>query len=99
MPNHSVDYVGTKARVKLNGDCLKQEQIMFNYGKLLNIYIVYDIERSVNVSSYPTLKNCLNWCSQIKKNLLTLICTNIQNMVSDLIEKVLIHLVMKSVEM
>ena len=25
----------------------------------MNIYIVYEIERSVNISSYPTLENCL----------------------------------------
>ena len=38
---------------------LKQEKIAFNHGKLVNIYIVYEIERSVNISSYPTLENCL----------------------------------------
>ena len=59
MLNHSVDYVGTKARMKFNGDCLKQEKITFNYGKIANIYIVYQIERSVDISSYPTLENCL----------------------------------------
>ena len=57
--NPSVDYVGTKVRVKFNGDCLKQGKITFNDGKIANIYIVYEIERSVNISSYPTLENCL----------------------------------------
>ena len=46
--NPSLDYVGTKIRVKFSGDCLKQEKITFNHGKILNIYIVYEIERSVN---------------------------------------------------
>ena len=59
MLNPSVDYVGTKARVKFNGDCLKQEKITFNHGKIVNIYIVYEIQKSVNISSYPTLENCL----------------------------------------
>ena len=59
MLNPSVNYVGTKARVKFNGDCLKQEKITFNHGKIVNIYIVYEIERSVNISSYPTMENCL----------------------------------------
>ena len=27
--------------------------------KIVNIYIVYEIERNVNASSYPTLENCL----------------------------------------
>ena len=57
--NPSLDYVGTKIRVKFNGDCLKQEKITFNHGKIVNIYIAYEIERSVNMSSYPTLENCL----------------------------------------
>ena len=37
MLNPSVDSVGTKARVKFNGDCLKQKKITFNNGKIVNI--------------------------------------------------------------
>ena len=48
--NPSLDFVGTKARVKFNGDCLKQEKITFNHGKIKNIYIVYEIKRSINIS-------------------------------------------------
>ena len=59
MRNPSVDYDGTKARVKFNGDFLKQEKITFNHGKIVNIYIVYETEKSANISSYPTLWNCL----------------------------------------
>ena len=59
MINPSLDFVGTKGRVKFNGDCLKQEKITFNHGKIVNTYIVYEIERSVNISSYATLENCL----------------------------------------
>ena len=58
MLNPLVNYVGTKARVKFNEDCLRQEKITFDHGKIVNIYIVYEIE-SVNISSYPTLGNCL----------------------------------------
>ena len=42
MFNPSVNYVGTKARVKFNEDCLKQENISFDHGKIVNIYIVYE---------------------------------------------------------
>ena len=42
--NPSLDFVGTKVRVKPNGDCLKQEKITFNYGEIVNIYMVYEIE-------------------------------------------------------
>ena len=34
MLNPSVHFVGTKARVKFNEDCLKQEKITFNHGKM-----------------------------------------------------------------
>ena len=42
--NPSADYVCTKARVKFRGDCLKQEKIIFDQGKIVNIYIVYEID-------------------------------------------------------
>ena len=57
--NPSQSYVGTKARVRFSGDCLKQEKVTFNHGKIVNIYIVYDIDKSLNIRSYPTLENCL----------------------------------------
>ena len=97
MLNPSVDFVDTKARVKFNGDCLRQEKITFNHGKIVNIYIIYEIERSVSISSYPTLENCLFSAIKLAKYF-DVICTNMQDMVSDLIEKDLIQLAMKSVE-
>ena len=68
MLNPSLDFVGNKIRVKFNGDCLKQEKITFNHGKIVNIYIVYEIERSVNISSYPTLENCLFGAVKLTKH-------------------------------
>ena len=43
--NPSLNFVGTKIRVKFNGDCLKQEKITYHHGKIVNIYIVYEIEK------------------------------------------------------
>ena len=67
--NPSPDYVGNKIGRKFIGDCLKQEKITFNHGNIkhlhckhliiVNIYIVYEIEKSVNTICYPTLENCL----------------------------------------
>ena len=57
--NPSLDFAGTKVRVKFSGDCLKQDRFTFNHGKIVNIYIVCEIEGSVYISSYPTLENCL----------------------------------------
>ena len=68
MLNPSLTYVGTKVRVKFNEDCLKQEKIAFNHGKIVNIYNVYEIERSVNISSFPTLKNCLFGAVKLTKH-------------------------------
>ena len=66
--NPSVDYFGTKARVKCNGEFLKQEKITFNHGKIVNIYSLYEIERIVNISSYPTLENCLFGAVKLTKH-------------------------------
>ena len=54
-----LDYVGSKITVKFSGDCLKQEKITFSHGKILNNYIVYEIQKSVNISDYAMLENCL----------------------------------------
>ena len=62
-PNYIItpklNYYGTKTRVEFNGSCLKQDKVTFNHGKKLNISIVYEISKSINISDYPTLENCL----------------------------------------
>ena len=68
MLNPFLNYVGTKTRVKFNGDCLKEEKITFNLGKIVNISVVYEIERSVNISGYPTLENCLFGAVKLTKH-------------------------------
>ena len=71
-PNHNitpnVDYYGTKTRVKLNGNYLKQDKVTFNHGKVVNIYIVYEIRKRLNISYYPTLENCLFRAVSLTKN-------------------------------
>ena len=66
--NPSLDFVGTKARVKFSRDCLKQEKITFNHEKIVNIYIVYEIERSININSYPRLENFLFGAVELTKH-------------------------------
>ena len=46
-------------RVEFKGSCLKQEKISLDHGKVINIYIVYEINKHFNVSSYLTLEICL----------------------------------------
>ena len=48
-----LSYLGNKIRVKFNGSCLKQDKITYAYGKIVNIYIVYEINKKYNISSYP----------------------------------------------
>ena len=64
----NLDYYGTKTRVEFNGSCLKQDKVTFNHGKLVNIYIVYEISKSINISDYPTLENCLFGAVSLTKN-------------------------------
>ena len=37
----ALSYYGTKTRVKFTGSCLKQSNISYTHGKIVNIYIVY----------------------------------------------------------
>ena len=58
--NLSLEFLGTKPRVTFSGSCLKQNAITYNHGKSVNIYIVYEINKTDNItSSDPTLENCL----------------------------------------
>ena len=41
-----LNYYGTKTRVKVTGSCLKQSKISYTYGKVANIYIVYELGAS-----------------------------------------------------
>ena len=55
----ALNYYGTKARVKFTGSCLKQSKISYNHGKIVNIYIIYELGASSSHVNHPTLKNCL----------------------------------------
>ena len=71
-PNYIItpklNYYGTKTRVEFNGSCLKQDKVTFNHGKVVNIYIVYEISKSINISDCPTLENCLYGAVTLTKN-------------------------------
>ena len=42
----SLNYFGTKIRVKFSGSSLKQDKITYIHGKIANIYIVYEINKN-----------------------------------------------------
>ena len=60
--NPALNYYGTKTRVKFIRSCLKQLQISYTHGKVVNIYIVYELAASSSHTSDPTLKLFI-WCS------------------------------------
>ena len=64
----SLDCYSTKTRVEFNGSCLKQDKVTFNHEKVVSIYIVYEISKSINISNYPTLENCLFGAVNLTKN-------------------------------
>ena len=55
-----IDYVGNKIKVTFIGSCLKQSnKLTYTHGKVVNIYIVYELGGSSSNVNDPTLKNCL----------------------------------------
>ena len=62
------NYYGTKTRVKFIGSCLKQPKISFTHGRVVNIYIAYELGASSSHDNKPTLKNCLFGAVTLTKN-------------------------------
>ena len=65
--NPQLSYLGTKTRLEFRGCCLKQDQIIFNHGKIIKIYIVYELDK-IHVNVSPTLVNCLFGANNLTKN-------------------------------
>ena len=65
----SLNYLGTKIRVKFSGSCLKQDKVTYTHGKIVNIYIVYEInEKDNTIISDPTLEDCLFGADTLTKH-------------------------------
>ena len=47
---------------------MKQDKVTFNHGKIVNMYIVYEINKNIDISDYPTLQNCLFGAISLTKN-------------------------------
>ena len=45
-----------------------KDKTLYDHGKIVNIYIVYEISKNFNISSYPTLVNCLIRAVSLTKN-------------------------------
>ena len=76
-----------------------QDKITYDHGKVVNIYIVYEISKNINISDYPTLKNCLSGVVVWQK-MLILIRINILDIKLDLVDMDFLHiLVVELVEL
>ena len=80
---------GTKTRVKFTRSCLKQSKISYTHGKIVNIYIVYELCSCSSNDNGPTLKNCL--FGAVLPKILTLKSMGILVMELDLIEDHVFH--------
>ena len=64
----AVSYYGIKERVKFAGSCLKEPKISYTHGKVVKIYIVYELGSSSSHNNDPTLENCLFGAVTFTKN-------------------------------
>ena len=54
-----ISFYDSKTRVKFTGSCLKQSKVLYTHGKVVNIYIVYELGVNISHINDPTLENCL----------------------------------------
>ena len=70
--NPELSYFSTKTRIEFKGSCLKQDKMTYTHGKIVNIYILYEISNSNNnnnnSNNYSTLKNCLFRADSLTEN-------------------------------
>ena len=65
----SMNYVDNKIKVKFTGSCLKQSnKLSCTQGKVVNIYIFYELGASSSNVNNLTLKNCLSGAVTFTKN-------------------------------
>ena len=83
-----------KIRIKFDGSFLNRFPSSILHGKIVNIYIGYEINDYYNDSNYPTLENCLFGSVKLTK---MQILTDMDILVVelDLIEKDFFHILLE----
>ena len=66
--NPLIGYVNDKIRLKFNGSCLKQPKLSYTLGKVINVYIVYELGAFSSHNNHPTLKHYLFGAVTLTKN-------------------------------
>ena len=64
----SVNYYADKVRLRFTGSVLQQKTVTYSHKKVVNLYVVYEITKFPEVSSYPTLANALFGAVKLTKN-------------------------------
>ena len=67
--NPQLSYLGYIARVELTESCSKEDKTTYDHDKIVNIYIVHEINKNVNISSHAIQENCLFDIVSSTKNL------------------------------
>ena len=47
---------------------MKQDSVPFDHRKIVNIYIVYEINKSIKIKDFPILEKCLLGADSLTKN-------------------------------
>ena len=50
--------------------CLKQDKMTYAYKTIVDVYIVYEINKNYNIASYPTLESFLFGAVSLTKHLI-----------------------------
>ena len=66
--NPTLNYCGTKIRVKFTEDCLIQQKTTYNHQKVVNVYIFDSLGASSSNYSDPKIRNCLFGVGTLTKN-------------------------------
>ena len=54
-----LEHGGAGRRLKFKEDSLRQNKVTYNHGKMVNIYIVYELSSTFTIQSSFTLKSSL----------------------------------------
>ena len=63
-----LNYNGTKTRMEFNGNCSNQDKITYTQGKIVNIYIVYELTGSNFDNNGSAVKSSLFGAVRLTKN-------------------------------
>ena len=56
-------YDNATIKVRFNGDLLRQNQVTYNHGPVVNIYIVYETTPDTKTSNRKIFRKLSFWCS------------------------------------